>query len=284
MDNLIIISDNVVDTATLTVSTTAGSTSKDNMKTNIKSQIWRSTATSATILVTFSSRIIQGVATPFCNLTNSATIRVKGWSVNPTLSGISIVGGTMSWDSGSKTACPWDTPLHTTATTPHVGVTSYAFGGGKTGRCYHENSNNITGITIELADPSNPSGYIEISRLVVGDFWSPNYNTSYGLSVEPVDLSTNIRMDSGDLISNIGTKHNKLTFDLKYLTDLDRIQMMKLLKSNGINKPLFVSLFPEDSDPYKERDHQIFGKISQMSPIQHPIYSTYSSQLSVEEI
>lgn len=286
MDNLVIIYENLADNATITASSTSGGSVASNMKNNTKSKVWRSTATTITLLVTFSSNYkVGGVALPFCNLTSTATIRVRGYSSNPTLSGTSIVGGVQVWDSGVINACPWLSSLHSNVTTAPSGVSSYAYGGGTCARCYTDNSVAVSGITIEIVDSSNTSGYVEISRLVVGDYWSPRFNTSYGLSIEPIDLSQHERTDSGDLITTIGTKHNKLSFDLKYMVEEDRQNLLKILRGNGLTKPMFISLFPYAVNaPYKERDHQIFGKLSELSAITHPTLSIYSSQVTVEEI
>ena len=285
MDNLIVVYDNAADGGTLTASSTAGSTSINNTKLNTKSKVWRSTSTTATILLTFTSRVIQAVALAFCNISTTGTIRVKGYTSNPTLSGVTIVGGTMAWDSGTMLACPWENLLHTSATSPVSGVSVYSYAGGKIGRCYYENSTPITSITIELVDTSNPAGYIEISRIIAGDFWSPQFNTSYaGVIVKRVELSGSERTDSGDLVSTVGTKHIELGFDLKYMLNSDRSTFNTIISSNGTVKPMFISLFPYATEIEKERDFQIFGKISSISPIMHPVYSIYSSQLNIEEI
>lgn len=288
MDNLVVVYENLVDlsSTTLTVSSTAGSTNKENLRNNTKSSLWRSSATSATFLVAFSaSRNVGAVALPFCNLTSTATIRVRGFSSNPTLSGTTVVGGTQVWDSGTVTACPWDSPLHAAGESAPSGVSVYSYGGGKHARCYAPiNTDLVTGITIEIVDSSNTYGYVEAARLVVGSYWSPKYNTSYGISIDAVDLSKSERTEAGDLITTTNPKYSKLTFDMKYLDSDDRKELIRIIKTNGLTKPLFVSLFPYDTDAYKERDYQAYGKISGLSPVVHPIYSMYSSQLVVEEI
>jgi hypothetical protein len=288
MDNLVVIYENLVDQTgniTLTASSTAGSTSLSNLANNTKSKVWRSTATSATFLAALSpSRNVTSVAIPFCNLTATATIRVRGFSSNPTLSGTTVVGGTQVWDSGTILACPWASNLVAGLSTPPSGVSVYSYGGGKHARCYVPNNDTVTGITIELVDTSNTAGYIEAARLVIGSYWSPTFNTSYGLSIEPVDLSKHERTDSGDLVTTTLPKFNKLSFDLKYLNEEDRVELIKIIRTNGYSIPMFVSLFPYATDANKERDYQIFGKVSSISPITHPTLSIYSSQLILEEV
>lgn len=285
-NNLIILYDNLVDisSSTLTVSSTTGATNKENLRNNTKSSVWRSVGTTATLLATFASASnVKAVVLPFCNLTSTATIRIRGFSSNPTLSGTTVVGGTQVWDSGVLDACPWETSLLNSYAVP-PSLTSYAYGGGKYARAYYYNTSTVTSITVEIVDPSNTAGYVELSRLVIGDYWSPRFNTSYGISLDVVDTSSSDRMDSGDVSIVNSPKYTRLTFDLKYMDSSDRIKMLQLLRSNGYAKPMFVSIFPEHTEAYLERDYQIFGRLSGSSPIVHPIYSMYSTQVNIEEI
>lgn len=285
MDNLVVVYENLADAATLTASSTAGSTSKENLKLNTKSKVWRTTATSGTLLVALSpARVVTAVVLPYTNLTPTATIRIRGFTSNPTLSGTTVVGGTEAWDSGTILAAPWDAYLYTGAGTAPSGVSVYSYGGGTCARAYYDNSTAVTGVTIEIVDTSNTSGYIEASRLVMGEYWSPQFNTSYGLSVDPVDLSKHERTEAGDLITTPSPRISKLNFDMKYLSSTDRATLMKILKSNGLVKPLFISLFPYNIESNKERDFQLFGKLSSISSITHPVLSIYSSQITLEEI
>ena len=73
-----ILNNNAADRATLSASTTAGSLVVANLKTDYKSDVYRSTGTTATITATWTSNETIGVVVlPFCNLTATATIRVK---------------------------------------------------------------------------------------------------------------------------------------------------------------------------------------------------------------
>lgn len=280
-NNLRIIYDNVVDltTTTITASTTGGSTSTANLKKDTKSLVWRSASgsTQATITVTLATpTIIGGVALPFCNLTSTATIRVYGYS-----------GATLKFDTGNVYACPYQQlGLWNWGSLP-LGVNAYSYGGGTYGRCWIPASvqTGCTSLDITITDSANTSGYIELSRLVVGSYWSPAHNTSFGLSATTKDLSSHQRTESGDLITNRGIKFNSLNFDLNWLTPADRLDFNRIVKGNGLPKPLFISLFPDNSSDWeKEQAHQIYGKLSQLSAIQHPIFDTYSTQLEIEGI
>jgi len=305
-NNLRIIYQNAVDTATTTVtgsSTASASTPVTNLKLDPKSQVWRSGsvttaatngvyAAKANLVVAFAaSTVVGGVVLPFCNLSSVATVRVRGYTgAAPTMLGsidtpTVTTTGTLVFDTGTILACPYQSlGLWDWGTQP-LGVNSYSYGGGTYARAWVPNKPSCTSLLIEIVDTANYSPYIEASRLIIGNYWSPKYNTSFGLSNTYQDLSSNSRSESGDLISNRGVIYNSLSFDLSYLTPADRLEMSRILKGNGVSKPLLVSLFPDNSEDYaKEQAHQIYGKLTQLSGIQHTMFDIYGTQIEIEEV
>ena len=78
MANLRIIYDNAADRATLTASTTAGALGVANLQNNRKGRPWRATGTTARLAATWAApERIGGVFLPFCNLSPTATMRVR---------------------------------------------------------------------------------------------------------------------------------------------------------------------------------------------------------------
>lgn len=270
-NNLRIIYQNWADTATsIVASTTAGITSTDNLKLDTKSKVWRATTTIATLTVTLpSAKIIGGVILPFCNLSSEALISI-------TIDGVPVVS--------SLLACPYQALGDWDWGALPLGVNAYSYGGGTYARAWFPQQSG-TIIVITITDTNNTAGYIECSRLIIGSYWSPQYNTSFGMGVGSKDLSTSERTESGDLVSNRGIRYNSMTFDLKWLTAADRVQFTGILRGGGIPTPLFISLFPDNSEEWaKEQTYQIYGKFPQLASITHPIFGMYSTQIEIEEI
>jgi hypothetical protein len=191
--------------------------------------------------------------------------------------------GTLVFDTGTVIAAPYQSAAE--AGTLAVSSNSYAYGAGTYGRVWVPVPAACTSLLIEIADTGNTDKYIEISRLVVGPYWSPKYNTSFGLSTSFKDLSTNSRSESGDLITNRNVRYRCMNFDMQYLTPDDRTSFTKILKGIGVAKGLFISLFPESSEDWnKEHTHQIYGKLSQIADINHPLFGVYSTTVDIEEI
>lgn len=308
-NNLRIIYQNIIELTTTTIavsSTASAATPASNMKLDPKSQVWRSSSVTAAadavsglytakanIVLAFNSSNIGGVVLPFCNLSSQATIRVRGYTgTAPTLGGTVdaptvTATGVLKFDTGFVNACPYQLlGLWNWGTLP-LGVNSYSYGGGTYGRVWVPLTSQAacTSLSIEIVDIGNQNPYIEVSRLVVGSYWSPKYNTSYGLSSNTKDLSTHERSESGDLITNRGIRYRSMNFDLNWLTSSDRQEFSRILRGNGLPKPLLISLFPDNSTDYdKEQAHQIYGKLSSISDVVNPIIDMYSTSIDIEEI
>ena len=278
MSNLRIIYDNAIDRAVLTASSTAGSLVPANMQVDRKSKVWRASGTSATVTATWASaaQLISGVMLPFCSLTSAATITVRCYSV--------ATGGSPIYTLGPILAAPY-TPLGmwSWGTIP-LGVNAYSYGNNTYGRIWFDNTYSVKRVEIDISDPTNPLGYIEVGRMVAGSHWSPTYNTAFGIPVTFPDSSVQERTDSGDLVTTIGTRTKKLSFDLNWLVASDRNTFTSLMQHVGVSKPIFVSLFPNDPDASKEQIYQIYGKLPNVSQMSHTMHTIYASQINIEEV
>ena len=239
---------------------------------------------------TQSLNTVKLVALPFTNLTTSSIIRVRGYVGTKAYTQVAVsnpsitTGSSTVFDSGFVPGVPYELSGNWSWGSSGIGVNTFAYGGGTYARVYIGTGiTACTSISIEIFD-NNPNKYIECSRLVIGDYWTPQYNTQYGLSTTILDNSSNQRTESGDLITNRGIKSNKLNFDMAYLSYTDRNNLLSIMRGAGISKPLFISLFPQDSDSGKERAHQIYGKLSGINAVTHTSLSLYSSSLEIEEI
>lgn len=300
-NNLRIIYNNFIDLAatTITASSTAANTSLNNLKSDTKSKVWRSTTgTKASLIVDFgsnNSRTVGGLVLAFTNLPSStATIRIVGYNApnTPGFTGNALTTGiTAAFNTGDVACCPWNNlGLPNWGTNP-AGSSNYSYGGGTYARVWLSDAQSaipVRYLGIEITDNSNAAGYIEISRLIVGPYWSPLYNTGYGLESGILDLSEHLRTESGDLITRRGPRVRNLNFDLQWLADSDRKEITKIFLGNGMPRPLFVSLFPNstgaDSDFQREGNHQIWGKMKQVPGVSYTSYEVYTTRLELEEV
>ncbi|RAR51691.1 hypothetical protein C7401_13651 [Paraburkholderia unamae] len=275
MPNLRVVYDNAADRATLGASSTAGALPVTNLRTQLKSQVWRATGTSATITATWPTpELVACVVLPFCNLTSTATMRVRGYA---------LAGDTVpAFDTGARPACPY-APLGLFGWgTQSLGCNAFAFGGGTYAVAWFAHA-AVEQLVIDLADPDNAAGYIEASRLVAGAYWSPTNNVDWSPKLAVEDSTTNTRNDAGDLITDRGTKYRTLAVSLSWMPPVDRDQFMSILRGSGFARPVFVSLFPESADPLQEQQYQIWGKLSDLGSLVHDFVANYTGSISIQE-
>lgn len=283
MPNLRVIYDNAANRATLTASSTAGALGVSNLKVPLKSVVWRSAqaAAGATPTATLtadwtSPEIVGGVALPFCNLTSQATVRVRGY----VLPGDAVP----LFDTGDVAACP-GVPLGSWAwgMLP-LGVNAYAYGGGALARAWIPVPGSVRRLVVDIADPGNPGGYVETAYLVCGTYWEPEHNGDYGISMQAVDNSKNFRNDAGDLMSDQGSRSDKLQMPMSKIAPADRTTLWGILRGSGITRPVFISVFPEHSDVALEQQFQLYGKLVTTPAMSLPSFNIASATLEVESV
>lgn len=234
------------------------------------------------------STAIVTVVTAGSGYTSPMTISGDGLqALGGTGAGTIVLTAIMSaaYTTGDKLACEYQQADNWDSSYLPTGANGFSYGSGTYARIWFPIAKPCTGLSILISDMGNTAEYLEISRLVAGDYWSPTFNTSFGLSNSPKDLSSNTRTESGDLVTTRGVRYNTMRFDLTWLSPDDRLIMTKILKANGLSKPMLISLFPDCEEDYdKEQTYQIFGKLSQLSDISHPMFGIYSSSIDIEEV
>lgn len=277
MTTLRIIYDNATDTGIVTASSTAGSLSASNLQLDKKSKVWRSVGTSATLKCAWSTfKDINGIALPFCNFSSTATIVARLYDAT--------VGGSLLYTSPATLVTPTVASGYWGSGSQPLGVNAFSYGFSQHARLWLPSTYSAKRVELDIVDSSNTAGYIEASRLVLGNYWSPTYNTGFGIPIATVDSGTQMRAQSGDLITSVGFKFKKISVDLNWMTDSDRTRLLAMQQKNGISKAIFMSIFPNDIDPMKEQLYQVFGKLPNTSQVTHPMHTIYSTQLEIEEV
>lgn len=274
LNNLRIITTNLVTNGTLsTPNAVITGMTIQNLKNDKKSSVWRVIGTTATFTLTTSSSKIGGIILPFCNLTTTAKVDVH---INETIDPTPYID--------ERLVCPWDRVTPTNWGSIPTNLNTYAYGGGTYAVCWFPTQQTgITTITVVITDTANTAGYLEFSNLIIGEYWSPTHNTSYGLNTGITDSSVIDRSESGNLISCRKPSHRTMQFNLDWLNTADRIQMQKIVQGAGKSASIFISLFPEEGSNL-ENYHQIYGKQTQLSNIAYNNYFYYSSSIDIEEI
>ncbi|MCX7290789.1 hypothetical protein [Janthinobacterium sp.] len=264
MSNLRIIHDNAADRAVLAASSQTGELGPANLQRDSKNTVLRASGTAQTITATWPTQeSIACVALISTNMTSSARMRVRGYAQPG--DAVPVFGVLpLGWN-----AYQWG------------GVNTWARGGGSDGVTWFTPA-RVRQIVIDVSAPQSPEGYLEISRLVVGNYWSPQCNAEYGAQLQTLDSSENYRTGAGALKTALGATSDKLSISLTHLTPMDRARFMRILRENGKGKAMLFSLFPENPDPLLEQDYMLYGKASNSDAVTTPYFDTYSAPLQIE--
>lgn len=166
----------------------------------------------------------------------------------------------------------------TESTTSVFSGQTVGYGGGKYIAKYFTPTAGTTSFTITF------SSSVKVSKFIVGNYWSPKYNTGYGVQVGYTDNTNVERLQSGDQYVTLAPRNKQLQFELQYMDESDKFQLFDIIKSIGKAKPIFISIFPEHSDQQKEQMYMIYGRLSNISNISYVMYTMYASSLQLEEI
>lgn len=271
MPKLRIVYDNAADrAATISASTTSGGLVVSNLQNNHKSKVHRSTGTSVTYTLTWtSSETVGAIILPCTNLSSTATINIKLFS--------DAAGASKVADSGTVLATYFDEVI------PPTNVNRFAFGEySKSSVWFSVQPSNVKSCVITIIDTNNPAGFIDCSRLVIGKYWSPSYNFEPGLTREPVDPSETIRAYSGDTRAQIKPRYEKLSFNFSYLPESDYKELNRILNYVGTTANFAISMLPEyGSNKVLENYYLIYGKRANTS-YSYSTHKVYKSQLEIE--
>lgn len=273
MSDLRIIHQNDANDAALTASTTAGGLVAANMLNDRKGLFHRSAGVTVTYTLTWPERrSMGGVGMLGCNYTSDATIRVRGYDA--------ATAGNQLFDTGLRWACPgpnlgdWDF-------TDAINVNAFTKGLPVKVGCWFGDHYAARRLVIDIQDMTNPLGYLECGRLVVGGYWEPAHSADYGSSSGPTDTSKSTRTGAGDLLSDWGSINDAMKIDLSVLRGVDRARMHHIMMQNGTTVPMFISLCADSDDARLEQENMIYGK-RQNAPVAFTSYNIHSTSVTIE--
>lgn len=249
MTSVILNTDIVSDSLSLSATTAASGYPASNLITDKKLSTWRSTAiTAQTITATFSTSYdVNLVALAHHNLIASSTIRVRLYTLSADVSPI--------YDSGIITLSHVQPPPAGFDTNNSL---SFGFGGGNY-FCNLSDTYSIQKIIVIVASSGNPDGFIEIGRLLAGDAIISSkvlYDAGFGYS----GLSTQTLSEAGQKTVERLPQSKSLSLSLSNLNATESTEISNLIRRNGSHTPVFISIFPL-SEEQKARKYEIYGYI-----------------------
>lgn len=272
MSNLRIVAVNAADTSV--VSEAGAVLPVTNLQNTTRTSVWRAGGTAATITAAWVDPVaLDSVALMTSNLSGAATWRVRA------LDG----GGVMLYDSGVSLACPPRPFGELDWGFRPLGVNAFAFGLAAQSVLWMPERVLASSVVIDVDDASNPAGYVEASRLVIGERWEPVTNMSWGAQLTFEERGNQSRADDGSLRSEPGAVSRALEFNLDWLAEPDRAAMAEMTRYLGVHRDFLVSAYPNGGAD-RDAHYTMLAKFTRAPGIKSVKYSINAAQVSCAEI
>ena len=211
-------------------------------------------------------RVLKAFALTNHNLTISATWRL---SVGTTLGGadqydsgwlpawmLNFDDGLLEWESPSWWPGSYDDDY-----IGHPFASIHVANGNPAGRY----------LRVEISDPSNPEGYVQLGRLFAGSGIEPAYNMTYAFSQGWVDTSTSEAAIGGSEYYDERRRYRQVAFELPWIDQTTEFrqhyEMQRRLGTTG--ECLYL---PDIADMAACQLTGFVGRMEQLSPIEYPFF------------
>lgn len=137
---------------------------------------------------------------------------------------------------------------------------------------------------LDIIDPSNPAGFIDIGRVFIGDvFVNPRVNYSYGASLGYEDATTVQTALSGAEYFDPREPLRVARFQLAHLDQFEAFtQALELTRRAGTWREVLIILDPTDTE-YGAVTCFI-GRLRQLNPLEQVAWQTNSMAFEVKEL
>lgn len=278
--DLRIVSHNVADSATITVSNTAAGLGADWLKTDIKGEVCRILSGTGTITLQWDDPVgVDCVALPAWNGSPSSEIRVRCY--------FEKTGGNPVFDSGWQWAAPgpqlqdWGFSQNVNDHSGIYGAQSVnEFVDGAAVSAVWVPNISARRVVIDLQDPEREM--LDIARVVVGMALGIA-GASYGTSATVIDDSMVVRAASGDVRIDQGVRRRAIMLELSHIDPRHRHEVMRIINA-GLGKRHFVSGYTAGGAGHAmNQELMMYGVLTTVPVLTHLTYGSDGSQFQFEE-
>ena len=147
----------------------------------------------------------------------------------------------------------------------------------------YASSTQALSFKLEITDASNPAGYLQAKRLLIGNYFEPAVNINYGAQVYWEDNSQQRRTQGGSIRTDARVRYRVAAGNLQRLDETERSAFMDALRSAGLRSEIFFTLYPGTGGA-AERDHSLLGKLVAMPKITTSQPSNWTGEFRIEEV
>jgi len=256
---------NLVDLATLSSSDFAASLPVTNLQTEGRGKVARTSNATGTKTINgnlAASSSINCVVLSRHNLTSAATWRLQLYSAANQV--------TQVYDSGAVTP------------SPAASVFSEWDAGSQFSVLYFSTVASVLSFRVELANATNPAGYLEAKRLMLGSYFEPSINVEYPLSLDWRDDSVQRRTMGSSIRTDGRAKYRCLAGSMGRLTEAERATFADACRYAGTSREVWVSAWPGATGA-QERDYSLVGKFRSLPRCANHEYNNHRAAFEIEE-
>lgn len=144
-------------------------------------------------------------------------------------------------------------------------------------------TNNPGTWLIELSDPANPAGFVQVGRLFIGKAFRPKYNYSWGAGLGYETDTTVARSLGGVPFFDRREGERVFEFRLGNLNDAEAYGAVLLMQRRvGVDGEVIV--LPDSDRTEFALQRNIYGRFERLSLIENPHYQTHGHAYRVREI
>ena len=136
---------------------------------------------------------------------------------------------------------------------------------------------------ITLIDGDNPDGYIQASRLLLGDYWEPTFNFEPGYSSGPITNSKQISLQNGAIYANRMAQQRDMSISFKNLMPEEEVTVFEFVSHVDLNQHILVSTYPLEGSAI-EQLHTVLGNVTNWSKVSHESLNTRSFSFDVKGV
>lgn len=141
----------------------------------------------------------------------------------------------------------------------------------------------VKSFKITVTSSSNPDGYVEAGRLLLGPVVDAPYNPKYGFQIGWADGSSKSRNPGGSVMVEAGGRYRQASFDMLLASEADRAAWLEIGRACGASKTLWLSAAAGLTGAY-ERDLGMLGQFDQSPAQRFSSYNIYDMSLQFSEV
>lgn len=136
---------------------------------------------------------------------------------------------------------------------------------------------------IQISDPTNAAGYVQMARLFMGELWSPLINYAPGATIGWQPNSAEARSLGGALYFDERPPMRVFDFAIDALTDAEAYgRWLDLQRTHGTSGEVLV--IPDSDDGTRRHRRDIWGRMRRFDPLANYMAGLHRLAVSIEEL